>query len=332
MWKPQETNASLQVLNEETQKNARVFMTIAIDLVLNGLQDPVRFCIETKARIFPQNEKFWVYQKNQRHIEYFYLQIEKNQNADLNTSNSVYSLHSIYSQTELLRKKHAIESQALEEQQKQLQQQEEEDDNEIVMSGIGNVSKDCAEEELLDWSDLLARWRKTVWNERPRGLQTLVHRGIPEALRGEVWQLLAGCNEDEKKMNESYRLLLTKESACENVILRDINRTFPGHSFFQDESGQQSLYKLSKAYSIYDEEVGYCQGLSFLIASLLLHMPEEQTFNLLVKIMYRYEVREIYKTNFECLHMRLYQLDNLTREYLPELYEHFADLNIEAHM
>ena len=160
----------------------------------------------------------------------------------------------------------------------------------------------------------------------------LSQKGIPEALRGEVWQLLAGCNDDEKKMNESYRVLLSKESSCENVILRDVNRTFPGHPFFQEESGQQALYKLSKAYSIYDEEVGYCQGLSFLIATLLLHMPEEQTFNLLVKIMYRYEIREIYKTNFECLHLRFFQLESLIREFLPELNEHFIDLNIEAHM
>ncbi len=133
-------------------------------------------------------------------------------------------------------------------------------------------------------------------------------------------------------MNESYRLLLSKDSPSENIIVRDINRTFTGHQFFQDENGQQTLYKLSKAYSIYDEEVGYCQGLSFLIASLLLHVPEEQAFNLLVKIMYRYEIREIYKTNFEALHLRFFQLESLTREHLPQLYEHFVDLNIEAHM
>jgi hypothetical protein len=328
LWRPLETNTSLQVLNEETQKNARVFMTIAIDLVLNGLQDPVRFCIETKVRIYSQTEKFWVYQKNPRHAEYFYLQIAKNQASNPSVSNSLYSLSSIHSLTELLRKKNAMEH----EQAVAEQPEEDTDESDIIMSGIGNVSKDCREEELLDWSDLLARWRKSAWNERPRGLQSLVHRGIPESLRGEVWQLLAGCNEDEKSMNESYRLLLTKESSSENVILRDVNRTFPGHPFFQDESGQQALYKLSKAYSIYDDEVGYCQGLSFLIASLLLHMPEEQTFNLLCKIMYRYEIREIYKTNFECLHMRFHQLDCLMRELLPELYEHLVDLNIEAHM
>ena len=264
------------------------------------------------------------------------------------TSNHIFNLQSIHSQTELTRKQHALEH------QKKISDHDaassstsshlnnaassenatvaSDDENEVVMSGLGNVSKDCAEDELMDWSDLLARWRKTTWNERPKGLQTLVRKGIPEALRGEVWQLLAGCNDDEKKMNESYRVLLSKESSSENVILRDVNRTFPGHPFFQDESGQQALYKLSKAYSIYDDEVGYCQGLSFLIATLLLHMPEEQTFNLLVKIMYRYEIREIYKTNFECLHLRFFQLESLIREFLPDLNEHFIDLNIEAHM
>ena len=34
---------------------------------------------------------------------------------------------------------------------------------------------------------------------------------------------------------------------------------------------------LLQAYSVYDEEVGYCQGLSFLAASLLLHVSDSCT-------------------------------------------------------
>lgn len=69
-------------------------------------------------------------------------------------------------------------------------------------------------------------------------------------------------------------IFTSQESSCESVILRDINRTFPAHDFFKETGGlgQDSLYRISKAYAVYDEEVGYCQGLSFLVASLLLHV------------------------------------------------------------
>lgn len=58
------------------------------------------------------------------------------------------------------------------------------------------------------------------------------------------------------------------------MIQRDINRTFPAHDFFKEAGGlgQDSLYRISKAYAVYDSEVGYCQGLSFLAATLLLHV------------------------------------------------------------
>lgn len=58
------------------------------------------------------------------------------------------------------------------------------------------------------------------------------------------------------------------------MIQRDIARTFPAHDFFKEAGGlgQDSLYRVSKAYAVYDAEVGYCQGLSFLAATLLLHV------------------------------------------------------------
>ena len=53
-----------------------------------------------------------------------------------------------------------------------------------------------------------------------------------------------------------------------------MHRTFPAHEYFKDMGGvgQDALYKLNKAYSVHDSEVGYCQGLSFLVAALLLHV------------------------------------------------------------
>jgi len=37
----------------------------------------------------------------------------------------------------------------------------------------------------------------------------LCRKGIPEALRGEVWQLLAGCHRSTELMEE-YRILITQ--------------------------------------------------------------------------------------------------------------------------
>lgn len=76
-----------------------------------------------------------------------------------------------------------------------------------MVSGTGEVSKDCPDRELELWNDLLAKWTDT--SSRPKQLTTLVKQGIPEALRGEVWQRLTINEKDEELLN-NYRLLISK--------------------------------------------------------------------------------------------------------------------------
>ena len=74
---------------------------------------------------------------------------------------------------------------------------------------------------------------------------------------------------------------VVQDSPAENVINWDIKRTYVGHGYFQEEGNKAALYKISKAYSIYDEEVGYCQGFSFMAAVLLLQVrPEDSVFKI----------------------------------------------------
>jgi len=79
-----------------------------------------------------------------------------------------------------------------------------------MLSGSGEVSKECPDRELESWTDLLAKW--TDANVRPKQLASLVKQGIPEALRGEVWQRLTITDSDEELMN-NYRILISKVSA-----------------------------------------------------------------------------------------------------------------------
>lgn len=61
-------------------------------------------------------------------------------------------------------------------------------------------------------------------------------------------------------------------------------------------------------------------------------MPEEEAFSVLVAIMYRYGLRDLYKDGFDMLYLYLYQLNRLMKDQLPKLYEHFEQMGIETHM
>lgn len=61
-------------------------------------------------------------------------------------------------------------------------------------------------------------------------------------------------------------------------------------------------------------------------------MPEEQAFCVLVKLMYDYHLRDLYKDGFDNLYLRLYQLHRLMEEQLTQLSQHFTEHHIETHM
>ena len=94
----------------------------------------------------------------------------------------------------------------------------------------------------------LSEWDRDNPKAYPKILPMLIKSGVPEALRGEVWQRITGASLQQEEIIDAYRVLITKESPDEKVILRDIHRTFPAHEFFKEAGGvgQESLYRISK--------------------------------------------------------------------------------------
>lgn len=60
----------------------------------------------------------------------------------------------------------------------------------------------------------------------------------------------------------------------------DVNRTYRDHIMFRERynSKQQELFNVLSAYSVYNLEIGYCQGMSQIAALLLMYLDEEEAF------------------------------------------------------
>ncbi|KAI8063553.1 eukaryotic and archaeal DNA primase, large subunit-domain-containing protein [Gongronella butleri] len=147
---------------------------------------------------------------------------------------------------------------------------------------------------------------------------------MPPSLRGTLWLLFSKSQLKHDHYDAIYRELLERTSPHEKMIRRDLARTFPAHTFFRqrDGDGQELLFNVIKAYSLFDPELGYCQGLLFIVGCLLLHMPDEASFCLLIHLMHDYGLRGHFTPKMERLHERLYQLDQLLHKHLPEVHRH----------
>lgn len=157
-------------------------------------------------------------------------------------------------------------------------------------------------------------------------------------LRGEIWKLL--CKVQNSKLQYScnvYAKFLKSTGQDDSKILKDIHRT--RQSYCADfalpaESGQNRLYNILKAYSNYDTEIGYCQGMNFIAALLLSQIPEEEdAFWCLVHIMYEKGWRDIFNRQTNKTHSILGDLNRYLSKKWPKLARRFESheyLTMEA--
>ncbi|XP_053732684.1 TBC1 domain family member 4 isoform X1 [Synchiropus splendidus] len=198
---------------------------------------------------------------------------------------------------------------------------------------VGQDSKDA---QGLWERKLSAPGRTTVLQDKEELYRALC-QGVPKGRRGEVWLLFSHQHRLRHRLpnrqqapDTHYQDLLKQLTAQQHAILVDLGRTFPTHQYFSAQlgAGQLSLYNLLKAYSLLDTEVGYCQGISFVAGVLLLHMSEEQAFDMLKFLMYDLGIRRQYKPDMVSLQIQMYQLSRLLHDYHRDLYNHFEENEI----
>uniref|UniRef100_A0A3Q2H734 TBC1 domain family member 1 n=1 Tax=Equus caballus TaxID=9796 RepID=A0A3Q2H734_HORSE len=195
----------------------------------------------------------------------------------------------------------------------------------------------CLKEVTTVWEKMLSTPGRSKIKFDMEKVHSAVGQGVPRHQRGEIWKFLAQqyhlkhqFPSKQQPEDTPYKELLKQLTSQQHAILIDLGRTFPTHPYFSAQlgAGQLSLYNILKAYSLLDQEVGYCQGLSFVAGILLLHMGEEEAFNMLKFLMFDMGLRKQYRPDMIILQIQMYQLSRLLHDYHRDLYNHLEEHEI----
>jgi len=87
-----------------------------------------------------------------------------------------------------------------------------------------------------------------------------------------------------------------------------------------------------KAYSNYDKEVAYVQGMSDICAFLLMYLTEEDTFWFLSRLLnaQTYNLRGLFLPGFPMLYQHCYVHERIVATRLPQVSKHLQEAGLES--
>ena len=135
-----------------------------------------------------------------------------------------------------------------------------------------------------------------------------------------------------KYIHTSIQLnMLLEESSLDieftkNEILKDIPRT---HLINNNKKEQAQLLRILLALAYIKPSIGYCQGMNFLGAVLIkVVKSEEIAFLLMLGMMKKWDMENMYVPGVPDLSLREYQMDHYLNTIVPDLYFHFRKVGI----
>ncbi|XP_048829425.1 USP6 N-terminal-like protein [Brienomyrus brachyistius] len=181
-------------------------------------------------------------------------------------------------------------------------------------------------ERVEKWLKMVKKWDKYRNSEK---MIRRVYKGIPLQLRGQAWSLLLDVekmkNDNVGKYEKMKRQARTHSTEIKQIDL-DVNRTFRNHIMFMDRFGvkQQALFHVLAAYSVYNTEVSYCQGMSQIAAILLMYMNEEDAFWALSQLLtsQRHAMHGFFIPGFPKLQRFQTHHDQILSKLIPKLKKH----------
>lgn len=157
------------------------------------------------------------------------------------------------------------------------------------------------------WLSFINNPSRTI-NTLPNYTEMLfLQQGIPCQLRSMIWQklILIDCQHTKNNVPKTSKLIYNNfqhsyTASISKQISKDLCRTFPSVSFFKIDKTIEDLSTILNVYANYDVELGYCQGLLFLVGALHYHFNDDciLTFHSLCSIMEsERELHDIFTTS-----------------------------------
>lgn len=184
------------------------------------------------------------------------------------------------------------------------------------------------------WLKMVKKWDKYKNSDR---MVKRVYKGIPLQLRGWAWALMLDVDRTKKENEGKYEKMKAQARLCSSEIKQidlDINRTFRNHIMFMDRFGvkQQALFHVLSAYSVYNTEVSYCQGMSQIAALLLMYMNEEDAFWALSQLLtnQKHAMHGFFIPGFPKLQRFQAHHDQIITKLIPKLKKHLDKEQMSA--
>ncbi|KAK9716831.1 GTPase activating protein (GAP) [Basidiobolus ranarum] len=160
----------------------------------------------------------------------------------------------------------------------------------------------------------------------------LVKIGLPNSLRGEIWEICSGSiylrsmNPDlYQKINDENA---GKVSLSTEEIEKDLNRSLPEYPAYQTAEGIDTLRRVLTAYSWKDPALGYCQAMNIVASAILIYMTEEQAFWTLSVLCDRF-LPGYYSTSMYGALLDQSIFEHLVEQCMPILHEHLKKTDIQ---
>lgn len=179
------------------------------------------------------------------------------------------------------------------------------------------------------WIKMFSNWSSYFSVDRSNEkLKRRVFKGIPDSIRGEAWKKMLCVDKfDRTGIYEQFRNFAHRNSPDIRQIDLDVNRTYRDHIMFRDRFSvkQQALFNVLAAYSVYNTDVGYCQGMSGIAALLLMYMNEEDAFWALSELLTdrKHAMHGLFIPGFPKLLRLQAHHDKIFKKLIPKMFKHF---------